>query len=100
MALSRSSSDNIPINYQPHFHTLTKAGERNFSNLKDALCELCDNAIEATKDCAEKARDVKVILSVSPRTEGTYIIVWDNGTGMDVDQITDFATYAYSRKER
>lgn len=34
------------IPYMPHYNTLTKTGEANFSRIPDALAELLDNSIQ------------------------------------------------------
>ena len=86
------------IDYQPHPNTLTKSGKRNFNCVKDALAELCDNSIQSTEDKVD--RQVKVIVSISRAHNDSYIIVWDNGRGMDVNGIRDMVTYHYGRQER
>lgn len=36
----------LEVNYQPHFNTITKTGEANFSKVPHAVAELIDNSIQ------------------------------------------------------
>lgn len=38
----------LEISYQPHFNTITKTGEANFSKIPYAVAELVDNSIQVT----------------------------------------------------
>lgn len=36
----------IEVSYEPHFNTITKTGEANFSKIPHAVAELIDNSIQ------------------------------------------------------
>jgi nitrogen fixation/metabolism regulation signal transduction histidine kinase len=89
------------VSYEPHFNVLTKSGKAHFSNVKDALCELVDNSIQATKDNgAADGRTIKVFIELGLTAGSSYVVVWDNGRGMDVGGIKEFATYFHGQRDR
>lgn len=36
----------LEVSYQPHFNTITKTGDANFSKIPHAVAELIDNSIQ------------------------------------------------------
>lgn len=36
----------LEVSYEPHFNTITKTGEANFSKIPHAVAELIDNSIQ------------------------------------------------------
>ena len=60
-----------------------------------------DNSIQATVDNAPGAgRRVKVHVALGKTAGESYVIVYDNGRGMDVDGIKAFATYFLGQTDR
>lgn len=39
----------LEVSYQPHFNTITKTGDANFSKIPHAVAELIDNSIQVRK---------------------------------------------------
>ena len=87
--------------HEPLFNALTKSGKAHFSNVKDARCELVDNSIQATKDNgASVGRTIKVFIELGPTEGSSYLVVWDNGCGMDEKGIAEFDTYFLGQRDR
>lgn len=39
----------LEVSYQPHFNTITKTGDANFSKIPHAVAELIDNSIQVRR---------------------------------------------------
>ena len=47
MCIRRLEADvDVEVSYEPHFNTITKTGEANFSKIPHAVAELIDNSIQ------------------------------------------------------
>ena len=89
----------INISFVPHTNTITESGKSHFSLPSHAAAELIDNAIQACKD--EKARNVKLSLFYNKEKEGTgYLMVADNGCGMDPSTLQQLMVMGLDRKTR
>lgn len=97
---ARSSAPNTPqgsitttiVDQTPHYATLTESG-RVFTRVADAIAELCDNAIQAThKNLKTMKIEVNLINS--------FLVVTDNGIGMDEEGFQIFGTYALGQHDR
>ena len=53
------------MSYQPHFNTITKTGDANFSKIPHAVAELIDNSIQVVIDCSKKGGGRGGVLSLS-----------------------------------
>lgn len=49
----------LEVSYQPHFNTITKTGEANFSKVPHAVAELVDNSIQARFGPGRRALGVR-----------------------------------------
>ncbi|CAM9280554.1 unnamed protein product [Ascophyllum nodosum] len=81
----------LEVSYQPHFNTITKTGDANFSKIPHAVAELIDNSIQATNSNSG-ARTVEVEVELGGRG-ASFLVVRDNGRGMNASGLKDFATY-------
>eukprot|EP00903_Cladosiphon_okamuranus_P018047 g16608.t1 len=88
----------LEVSYQPHFNTITKTGEANFSKIPHAVAELIDNSIQATTDNSGP-RTVEVEVELGGKG-GSFLIVRDNGKGMNASDLKDFATYFLTQENR
>jgi hypothetical protein len=104
------------ITYVPHHRVVTASGSSHFSSkltlfhipyliqsiagFADALAEFIDNSIQATKSHPEKRQvDIHLFLhTYGP--ERSYVVISDNGTGMNTRQIKEFATYSLDQESR
>ncbi|CAM9669020.1 unnamed protein product, partial [Ectocarpus sp. 12 AP-2014] len=75
--------------YPPHFNTITKTGEAHFSKISHAVAELIDNSIQATTDNTGP-RTVEIEVDLGSRG-GSFLVVRDNGRGMNAAGLKDFA---------
>ena len=87
------------ISFIPHPGALTNSGRSHFSRPADGLAEFIDNSIQACRD-QEKERRIKIGLYLDDSTDTGYLTICDNGSGMNEDDLTKFATYSYDRKSR
>lgn len=46
LALRLEGDVELEVSYQPHFNTITKTGDANFSKIPHAVAELIDNSIQ------------------------------------------------------
>eukprot|EP00752_Nemacystus_decipiens_P004173 g3816.t1 len=88
----------LEVSYQPHFNTITKTGDANFSKIPHAVAELIDNSIQATTDNSGP-RTVEVEVELGGKG-GSFLIVRDNGKGMNASDLKDFATYFLTQENR
>ncbi|CAM9801347.1 unnamed protein product [Pylaiella littoralis] len=88
----------LEVSYQPHFNTITKTGHANFSKIPHAVAELIDNSIQATTDNTGP-RTVEVQVELGGRG-GSFLVVRDNGKGMNASDLKDFATYFLTQENR
>jgi hypothetical protein len=90
----------VPLQYTPHYKTLTQTGKANFSRLADAVAEFVDNSIQSTiYNTADRTCRVGICIN---RLEGapSQIIIHDNGQGMNLQGLLAFSTYFLTREER
>ncbi|CAM9452765.1 unnamed protein product [Chrysoparadoxa australica] len=95
----------LEIDFTPHHNTLTRAGEKNFTRLEDAVAEFADNSLDATLRAQRDSNDNKFQRKISfgvgiSTTNCGTISIWDNGEGMDEEGIRFFATYFYQQRDR
>ncbi|CAM9825307.1 unnamed protein product [Scytosiphon promiscuus] len=88
----------LEVSYQPHFNTITKTGDANFSKIPHAVAELIDNSIQATTE-NPGPRKVEVEVELGGRG-GSFLVVRDNGKGMNASGLKDFATYFLTQENR
>ena len=100
------------VDFVPHPACMTDSGEVSLDKFTHALAELIDNSIEATalRHGLEMNKERKVTVDclftptiVSGKNEkkvGGYLVVCDNGGGMNEVSLTRFATYALSKEVR
>ena len=98
MAAVREDDDGLTVRYPPHHNTLTKSGSEHFECTKDALTEIFDNSIQANS--GKEDRHIKLYLHVSEFQGQSFLIVWDNGRGMGIEDLKAYATYHLGQKER
>eukprot|EP01039_Chlorochromonas_danica_P002706 gene2706-2956_t len=84
------------IQYEPHYKSVTEQGRHHFNRHADALAELIDNSIQFSKD----VNNSMISISTHQNSPSNFVVVADNGCGMDVDDIKAFATFALDRKTR
>jgi sensor histidine kinase regulating citrate/malate metabolism len=83
-----ADSSGYEVNFEPHFNVLTRSGKAHFSNIKDAICELVDNSIQATnQNPTPIGRSIRLFLIIGRSTGTSFLVVWDNGCGMDAQVI-------------
>lgn len=63
------------------------------------MAEIVDNSIQACKNNKELGRVIKVFLYLK-KNGGSFLAVMDNGCGMNIDKIRDFATYSLDQETR
>ncbi len=91
--------DQEEISFQPHYHTMTMAGNSHFLRVADALAEIIDNSIQACEG-VEDIKEVHVKLFLQKYGSSNFAVVMDNGCGMDKDTLQEFATYSLDRATR
>ena len=88
----------------PHYHTLTESGKSHFYRPADAIAEFLDNSIQACKYVAPiRSIDISFFFagdSNAPGTSTGFLVVADNGSGMNVQHLTEFATFSLDRECR
>src|SRR5690554_3825251 len=67
--------------------------------ISDAISELVDNSIQATMDNDNK-RSIKIQMVTGGSNKQSFLLVWDNGCGMDRDTVNAFAKYYYGQEKR
>ena len=95
-----SRVDNIPISFLPHYNTLTQAGESQFERPVDAIAEFVDNSIQACNGNDQRKIQISFFLNNQPGKETGFVTILDNGVGMDINTIKEFATYGLDRRTR
>jgi hypothetical protein len=99
--VSEGTTHAVAISFIPHFHAVTNVGKSQFSRISDAAAELIDNSIQACTYNIDEPRTIAVSLFFSKRNAGEgYILVSDNGGGMDVKGLKEFATYSLDQETR
>eukprot|EP01105_Mastigella_eilhardi_P025535 TRINITY_DN6983_c0_g1_i37.p1 TRINITY_DN6983_c0_g1~~TRINITY_DN6983_c0_g1_i37.p1 ORF type:complete len:1263 (+),score=274.06 TRINITY_DN6983_c0_g1_i37:3-3791(+) len=96
--------------FTPHPAIMTDGGKHCYYELESdgegkgkkpfplAFAEFVDNSIGATVTCAKRVVRIFVIIGCSPGD--SYIVVLDNGVGMDSKALKEWATIALSPEER
>jgi hypothetical protein len=88
------------ISFVPNYKTVVNAGQSHFSRVADALAEFVDNSIQATQ-WREDERIIKLGLDLNYYgDEESCLSVLDNGEGMDIDTLSDFAVYSLDKASR
>lgn len=72
-------------NIIPHINILTKSGDEY--DFISALAELIDNSIQNTA-----VNPYQQIINIHFKKEESYLTIWDNGRGMNLDEIRNWAT--------
>jgi hypothetical protein len=106
------TKDAFSISFTPHYKALTNSGKSHFSRIADATAELIDNSIQATSDPslfegpeASKSREITVGLYIRRDARAAsgrrgFMVVSDNGRGMDPEGLATFATYSLDQETR
>lgn len=89
--------DNEEFDFTPHLNVLIKS-DQNFRRIGDALAELIDNSIEACS--AELSTYVRVSLHLNTKEQSGYVVVYDNGKGMNKQELIYFATHSMDHEAR
>ena len=88
------------ISFVPNYRTLVSAGHSHFSRVADALAEFIDNSIQACQSQPE-ARRIQLGLDLNYNgDEESCISILDNGEGMDLETLSDFAVYSLDKESR
>jgi signal transduction histidine kinase len=94
------------ISFNPHPKTLTMAGDYEYfaaqghHPLAFALAELIDNALRATKGNTERPRSITVSLVTDDKSSKGMVCVRDNGSGMTVQELNNWAVMNLSMEDR
>jgi signal transduction histidine kinase len=94
------------ISFNPHPKTLTMAGDYEYfaaqghHPLAFALAELIDNALRATKGNSELPRSITVSLVTDEKGGKGMVCVRDNGSGMTVQELNNWAVMNLSMEDR
>ena len=99
---STAAAISVEVDITPHPNLLRTAGKSHFSRIADACAEFIDNSIQATSK-QDYERHITVQLQLFERTKNGnegYLIVYDNGQGMNTKGLTEFGTYAYDKESR
>jgi signal transduction histidine kinase len=94
------------ISFNPHPKTLTMAGDYEYfaaqghHPLAFALAELIDNALRATKGNSERPRSITVSLVTDEKGGKGMVCVRDNGSGMTVQELNNWAVMNLSMEDR
>ena len=86
------------INFVPHHSTLTTSGRSNYSRVVDALAQFVDNSVQACRENAMR-REISIRF-IFAGSVGSFVIISDNGCGMDKDCLTEYATYGLDPETR
>ena len=92
------SQEHEMIEFEPHYHTLTDGGKSHFVRVADALAEFCDNAIEACKNSIPR-RVIRIVAGLSKSRNDNFMLIMDNGYGMDSNKLKEFATFSLDQGE-
>jgi len=90
------ASQKFKIDITPSKTILTKGGNSEY-DLVSAICELVDNSIQALRSSTEK-RQIQIRLKTSAESTGT-IYVWDNGKGMNLQELKRWATMGLTQAD-
>ncbi|KAK9820414.1 hypothetical protein WJX72_010046 [[Myrmecia] bisecta] len=108
LAISRASlkrPQRERISFSPHPKTLTHAGDYEYFAAQghhpfaSALAELVDNALRATRNNGSTGRRICVVLATDKTGQG-LISVLDNGSGMTVPELNQWAVMNLSMEDR
>jgi len=94
------------INFNPHPKTLTMAGDYEYfaaqgqHPLAFALAELIDNALRATKANRQQPRSITVSLVTDDKAQHGMVCVRDNGSGMNVQELSNWAVMNLSMEDK
>ncbi len=88
------------ISFQPHYHTMTMSGNSHFLRVADAMAEFIDNSIQACKDSPVQRQINLRLHLLNVKQAPSFIVMMDNGCGMNRANIQDFATYSLDRATR
>eukprot|EP01035_Chromulina_nebulosa_P017835 gene17835-23447_t len=101
ISLSQNSQGFQEIDYTPHYHAITNAGKSQFSRVIDATAELVDNSIQASSTNSHiECRNINVEIHLKNLNSNGYLIVFDNGKGMNEKDLQEFATYSLDQETR
>jgi hypothetical protein len=84
-----------PINIIPHPNFVSTIG---FSRVSDAVAEFVDNSIQACRE-VDHRREISISFVFVGDTGG-FVVVSDNGYGMDEACLNEYATYALDQETR
>lgn len=98
--------------YVPHHRTLTKSGQSHFSSklsnisigssyfaigVSDAIAEFIDNSLQATQ-ANPSDRNIRINLELDFYSGASFLTIYDNGKGMNEDDIRRFAKYSDTKQ--
>ncbi len=81
------------VNTEPSYQTEAVIGSEHVEQPSDAVLEFTDNSVEAG------AQVIRIILP-PPQSKNNYLIVHDDGKGMNEQEIIDCLTIFRSKKDR
>jgi DNA gyrase/topoisomerase IV subunit B len=83
------------VNIVPHVNILLRGGEEY--DFQHALAELIDNSIQNTMNSKERRVEIQ-FSAPTPKNglEKHCLTIWDNGSGMNLDGIKNWATLGVS----
>ena len=96
------------VSFVPHPKTMTKAGEWEYFAAGSqhpfpyAVAELIDNSLRATRHNAVARKITVTLVSSSGPGQGTQglVSVWDNGSGMSLRQLNEWAVMNLTMEDR
>lgn len=87
------------VSFNPHYGTMTETGKSHFARSADGLSEFIDNSIQACREVKD-SRTIEIGVYFNDLDNSGYMVIADNGKGMDLKTVSEFATYALDRKTR
>jgi len=69
-----------------------------FLGVSDAIAEFIDNSIQSTAQ--EEIRQITVSVALQSISLGGHVVISDNGVGMGIDELTQFATFSLDQDAR
>ncbi|EGG25161.1 hypothetical protein DFA_03409 [Cavenderia fasciculata] len=88
--------EEIMVDVTPSKNILLKAGTSEY-NLPNAVAEFIDNSIQATRNNDFSDKHIKITIKKPDHNNISSIIIWDNGSGMNKEELQRWATMGMSQ---
>ena len=86
--------------FTPHYRTITESGKSHFSRISDALAEFIDNSMEACKINKNNDWKIGIHFDISRENDYGYCVISDNGGGMTLEKLRQFAVYSLDQETK